>query len=169
MFDYQMLVMREWFFSRRAVRFAKKSKKERRKAQQEGETERAKELKEKAVIRATDMIYEMGDLRHQYRKRLSSIEERRALKLGIAKPVTPTISIVEEDPFYDQVTLSDGERITLLSDMGLAKLRNDVRAEKEARWESRRHMFSALSGIGTFLAGITGVFGALIGLFAVAC
>ncbi len=166
MFGYTKLAVREWFFWRRAKGFGKKKKKALKKAQQEGDTERAKEWQKKAVKKATETIPELADLRIEYRRRLISVEQRRALKLGIA---TPRLSPSEADPFHDSVKLSSGETIFLLSAKGLAKLRNDVRAEKEARWESRRHMFAALSGIGTFLAGITGVIGALIGLFAVAC
>ncbi len=153
MFEYQKLRWKEWPHYRELNKSAKK----------QSEAERAGKSQEEALL-LKDMLgiyHRIEELRNAYASSIISKEQRRALKFGInSRP--------QGDQYYftrDQ----GGQKVEWLNAEGLKVVRDKIRAEKKARWEMRQHAIQAFSGLGTFLAGITGVIGTLIGLFSVAC
>lgn len=83
---------------------------------------------------------------------------RRARKLRVPLPEYPRKR--DEDNDWWSMNYSNGQRY--LTPKGIAEVRDAIR--KEERWQSERYA-QWISG----LAGVTGVLGTLIGLFALRC
>jgi hypothetical protein len=89
---------------------------------------------------------------------------RRAHKLRV--PIPPYIDLnadaaPEASAFWTKTSITEA---TVLSEVGIAKIRDDIRVEERWRMEKRAHWFAFFT---TVAAPIIGVIGAVTGLIAV--